>query len=88
MRTGKQIQRQEYRETTGRYSKVKPCARCNKSAGLNHYSDPRHANTAGNATLVLCGPCAGYLATLSDAELDSEINSVGYGKMPQGQSRK
>lgn len=57
MTTQKQAERQEYRNhKSGRYSKVKPCEFCGKSAGVDYYSLP-NCNETGIG-VVVCEKCA------------------------------
>lgn len=61
-------QRQDRRESNGRYKKMHECEGCAKPIGANYCSDPRQSGALGSYGLILCGKCSRLLDTLPDAE--------------------
>ena len=49
-----QGRRQATRSSSGRYSDMNKCQRCNKSVGENYFTDPRSNGGIGH---VLCSKC-------------------------------
>ncbi len=81
-------QRQDYRDK-GKYSRVNPCYRCGKSAGIDYCSflgDDTDAcgNHWYDVALCVCEKCWIYLDELTPEAAWAETSSPNWGKFQQG----
>jgi hypothetical protein len=68
--TGAQIERQQFRDTNGRYTRtIFRCELCGKNTGENYLSDPR-CNRLGIG-VTLCKKCVDRASRMSDTELEA-----------------